>query len=671
MEDSTKTKRIHELRRLVAYHRERYHTDDAPEISDAAYDSLVRELAQLEDQTGERSGEVDVVGGSVSAAFSKVTHPVRQWSFDNIFSQSELTEWTARAHRMLAQEDVNPDRVSYVVEHKIDGLKLVLHYEAGQLVRALTRGDGVVGENVTHTAKTIRTIPETLSKPVSLLCVGEVWLSDAEFKRINAARQDAGEPLFANPRNAAAGSIRQLDPAVATERNLSIHVYDIDQLTVHDTGVAVPETQWAELELLSTLGLPTNPHSALLHTVEEIQSYYDQWVQTHSSLEYGVDGVVIKINEIPYQRLLGYTAKSPRYGIAYKFPAEQSTTVIEDIVLQIGRTGVITPVAIVTPTVIDGSTVSRATLHNEDFIAEKDVRIGDTVIIQKAGDIIPEIVSVMLDLRPEDTQAYVFPSVVDGCGGDGSIERIPGEAAYRCVSLDADHIRRLQLYHFVSKACFNIDGVGPKIIDALLDAGLITDAVDLFTLTHEDFLTLPAFKERAATNALQAIASARSVTLPRFLFALSIPFVGAETAQILTRHFGSLPAIQNASLSDLCAVYGIGNTVATSISEWMSLPEHRQLIDRLQTHVSIESAEPVSSSLGGKTFVLTGTLQHYTRDQAKDMIRARGGTIASSVSKKTDFVVVGTEPGSKAAQAQALGVTILDEAAFRSYIGSA
>ena len=665
------SQRREELRAVVAHHHKRYHEDDAPEISDAAYDALVRELATLEADAAD--GRVtDQVGGTPSDAFAKVTHPVRQWSFDNIFSLEELRDWTDRVVRTLEQEDVSEPTPSYVLEHKIDGLKLIVHYTEGVLTRALTRGDGVTGEDVTHTARTITSIPHQLQQPVSCICVGEVWLSAEEFARINQERAATDTPLFANPRNAAAGTLRQLDPAVAATRQLSFFAYDIDQLDTGPTAITPPVTQWEELQLLAALGLPTNEHAAIASGPAEIQAYYDQWLTAHEDLSYGVDGVVIKVNEIAYQRMLGYTAKAPRFGIAYKFPAEQSTTVVEDIFVQVGRTGVVTPVAAVRPTLIDGSTVSRATLHNEDFILEKDVRVGDTVIIQKAGDIIPEIVSVMPELRPPDTVPYGFPKQVAACGGDGSIERVPGEAAYRCVSLDSDEIRRLQLYHFVSKQCLNIDGIGPKIIDLVYEHQLVREPADIFTLQAEDFLSLPGFKERSAQNAVTAIAAAKTVPLDRLLFGLSIPFVGAETARVLVDQYGSLEALQKATVDDLRAVYGIGETVAESVVTWFAAPENQSRLQAILTHVTpvVESVSIEETWFSGKTVVLTGTLENYTRDEAKALVRRGGGTVASTVSSKTDAVVVGADPGQKAARARELGIAVLDEDAFTSLVGS-
>jgi DNA ligase (NAD+) len=668
MNESDK-ERLLQLRKTVAHHREQYHGKDAPEISDEAYDTLLEELATLEERVEGKRTESETVGGATSEAFAKVNHTVRQWSFDNVFTPEELVEWDARVRKQLAEADVSESDLAYVVEHKIDGLKLVIEYEAGELFRASTRGDGITGEDVTHTARTISSLPAKLNQPVSLICVGEVWLSQNEFKRINEARESAKEPTFANPRNAAAGSLRQLDPAVAKERNLSLTVYDLDALEPV-TGVVAPDTQEQELQLLHQLGLPTNEHVKLCKTVSAVEAYYQTWVQKHNDLPYGVDGVVLKVNRVAHQRALGYTAKAPRFGVAYKFPATEATTVVEDIALQVGRTGVVTPVAHLRPVHIDGSTVSRATLHNEDNIKRLDVRVGDTVIIRKAGDIIPEIISVMESLRPKKTKPYTFPKKVDCCGGDGSIERIPGEAAYRCVSVDSDELYRERLYYFVSKAALNIDGVGPKIIDALLDNGLIATHADLFTLKEGDVKDLPGFQDKAAENVIKAIKEAASVPLHRFLVGLSIDGVGEETARLLADRFGSFSALEKADESTIAAIYGVGDTVAKSVRMWFENKSNQKLLADLLPHLKIANPKPIvaSEDFADKTFVLTGTLINYTRDEAKDIIRKRGGKVSSSVSKKTDFVLVGSDPGSKAKQAEELGVKTLTESEFEALI---
>jgi DNA ligase (NAD+) len=608
----------------------------------------------------------------VSEAFAKVKHTVRQWSFDNVFTKEELREWDIRVKRLITEADHSLSLLSYVAEHKIDGLKLVIEYERGELVRASTRGDGVIGENVTHTATTISSLPKRLKQPVDLICVGEVWLGDKEFERINKERERTGEPLFANPRNAAAGSLRQLDPAVAASRKLSLTVYDIDFFSANGTGLRTPETQWEELQLLATLGLPTSKDSKLCKNISEVQQFYEAWLKKRDTIPHGIDGVVMKVNAVTQQRLLGYTAKAPRFGMAYKFPAVEATTVVEDIALQVGRTGVITPVAHLRPVLIDGSTVSRATLHNEDNIARLDIRVGDTIVLRKAGDIIPEILSVVLSLRPKNTKPYKFPKTVPECGGDGSIERIPGEAAYRCVSKDSGALHRHRLYYFVSKGALNVDGVGPKLIDLFLEYGLISTYADLFTLTEGDLRDLPGFKEKAARNVTKAIEAARRIPLYRLLIGLSIENVGEETARLIADTFGTIEAIKRASREDIAAIYGVGEVVADSLVSWFEDSLHQKTLAELLPHLTIESPTPMATStaLEGKTFVLTGTLSSMTRDDAKDHIRQLGGNISSNVSKKTDFIVVGADPGSKVAEAERLGVKMLTEAEFKKLIKS-
>jgi DNA ligase (NAD+) len=665
-----KVSHLAKLRAVVAYHQQKYHTDDAPEISDQAYDALVQELMRLEEQLeGKVSHVSQAVGSAPSSAFAKVKHQVRQWSFDNVFNFDELQAWEERLYRYLDKEGFVTKDVAYAAEHKIDGLKLVMEYRAGELVRALTRGDGEVGEDVTHTARTIASLPHTLKYPVDLLCVGEVWMGQAEFVALNARQQKNGEATFANPRNAAAGSLRQLDPAVAKERALSLFVYDVDVFEERQAKLAAPTTQWEELQLLKELGLPTNPYPRLCRTLVEVQAYYEEWKTKSETLPYGVDGIVIKANDINVQQVAGYTAKSPRFGIAYKFPALETTTVVEAIDLQVGRTGVVTPVAHLRAVVVDGSTVTRATLHNEDQIERLDVRVGDTIIIRKAGDVIPEVVSVVKELRPKNTKPYHFPEKVLACGGDGSIERVPGTAAYRCVSLDSDFLRRQKMYYFVSKNALNMDGVGPRIIDTLLDHMLITDAVDLFTLTSADLLSLPGFKQKAADNAVAAITAARTVPLARLLVGLSIEHVGEETARLLAKYFRTIPALFKAKEEELIAVDGVGEIVAASILMWQKNPHEQDLLKRLLVHLQITNDEAVSSNkLAGKSFVFTGSLLMLSRDEAGELVRAHGGTVSSAVSKKTAYVVAGGDPGSKLSEAKKHGVSVLTEEEFKALV---
>jgi len=666
---TARQKRIIALRKLIAHHNQRYHVEDNPEISDEAYDSLAQELRSLEQvENGQLSPVSEQVGAPAAAAFAKVRHQVRQWSFDNAFTREDVEDWEERVKRNLAEADVVSMTLEYVLEHKLDGLKVVLQYQAGQLVQAVTRGDGVIGEDVTHTVRTITSLPEQLTLPVDMICVGEVVLSHTEFIRLNNQRTKQSEPLFANPRNAASGSLRQLDPAVAAARKLSIYCYDIDFFNPRETAVSVPTTQQQELQLLQQLALPVSPNTKLVASVAAIDDWYTSWQTQRDTLPYDIDGVVIKINHVAVQRALGYTAKAPRFGIAYKFPAAQATTTVEAIQLQVGRTGVVTPVAHLRPVRIAGSTVSRATLHNEDEIKRLDVRVGDTVILEKAGDIIPKVLSVLTELRPAKSRPYRFPKSVPGCGGDGAIERVPGTAAYRCMVAESDFLQRQKWYHFVSKKAFNIDGVGPKIIDALLDATVIATYADLFTLTVGDIVDLPGFQTKAAENVIAAIAAARTISLDRLLVGLSIDAVGEETARVVAQKFGSVRAVQTASVSDISSIYGVADTVALAITAWFANPLNQSALDALLEQIRIEAPPVTVNTLAGKTFVITGTLTQLTRDEAKEQIRQAGGKVANSVSKKTDYVVVGQAAGSKAAQARVLAVPCVTEAEFLALI---
>jgi DNA ligase (NAD+) len=491
-------------------------------------------------------------------------------------------------------------------------------------------------------------------------------LPKSEFERINKEREELGEPVFANPRNAAAGSLRQLDPAITATRKLDFFAYDIDLYQGGEPAPEQPQSQWDELDLLKQLGLPVNEHAKQCSSLEAISQYYEDWKTTHESLPYGVDGIVIKTDSVELQERAGYTAKAPRFGVAYKFPAVETTTVVEGIELQIGRTGVLTPVAHLRPVVVDGSTVSRATLHNEDQIKRLDVRVGDTIVLRKAGDVIPEVVMVLTELRPKKTKPYSFPDTVMGCGGDGRIERIPGTAAYRCVSLESDFIRQQKLYYFVGKTAFNIDGIGPSTIDALLLAGRISDAADLFELEEDDFLTLPGFKEKSAKNAVMAIEKAKTVTLSRLLVGLSIELVGEETALLLSHNFGSVEKLRVATHEEIESIYGIGSVVADSVIAWQQNQKEQLLLKKLIKYLTVIPDESPTGTgvFSGKTLLFTGTLSSLARTEAEDKARRAGAKIVSSISKKTDFLVVGENPGSKVAAAKKLGVTQLSESEF-------
>jgi DNA ligase (NAD+) len=499
-----------------------------------------------------------------------------------------------------------------------------------------------------------------LKEKSSVIVSGEAWLSDTELARINSERRKIGEPMFANTRNAAAGSLRQLDPRIAANRKLESFIYDVEGSN--------QKTQITELEHLKKLGFNVNSYHRLCKTIDDIERYYTSWISKRGKEDFHIDGVVIKVNSIRMQKALGHTAKAPRYAVAYKFPAEQVTTAVEDIVLQVGRTGVLTPVAHLKPVQVAGAMVSRATLHNEDFIKEKDIRIGDTVILQRAGDVIPEVVEVMKALRTGNEKKWQFPKKVPLCGGDGSVERITGQAAYRCKHKGGFVQQRRKLEHFVSKKALDIDGLGKEQVAVFLEKGLIQDAADIFTFKEGDLLSLPRFAEKSVANVLAAIDTARQVPLYRLLIGLSIPQVGEETARDIAEHFGTLKNLQKANLEELQAIDGVGEIVARSVYEWFHDKNNQKLLDKLLKQIKIQKSPPAlhttRSMLRGKTFVLTGTLSEMTRDEAKEKICARGGKVSGSVSQKTDYVVAGTDPGSKYNEAKRFGVKILGEQEF-------
>ncbi len=658
-------KRVSQLQEVINYHRGLYHTHDAPEISDEVYDSLVQELSSLEQQYPElktQNSPTERVGGEPLKEFVKVTHAVQQWSFDDVFDEQSLEKWNEKVFNFIKKGGVQDELVEYCSELKIDGLKVILTYEDGVLVRGATRGDGTVGEDVTENIKTIKDIPLRLNKNVSLIAIGEAWIGKSELQKINKEREKNGEPLYANTRNLAAGTLRQLDPKIVAQRNLHAFIYDIENFVAEKI-----ETQAKELELLHELGFVTNPHTVVCKNLAEVETFYKHWVHKKDSLEYGLDGIVLKINSRKIQEALGYTGKSPRWGVAYKFPAEQVTTVIEDIVFQVGRTGVVTPVAHLRSVLVAGSTVSRATLHNEDEIKRLDVRIGDTVIIQKAGDVIPDIVRVVRELRTGKEKPFKWPTHVPLCGGDGAIERVAGTAAWRCVVKDSYEQQKRKLHYFASKGALNIEDMGPKIIDQLLDAELIAEYADIFTLKKGDLLALPRFAEKSADNLLASIEKARKTTLPRFLISLSIPQVGEETAHDIANHFKTIEKIRSATEEELLAIPGIGPIVAESVATFFKDKKNKKIVDDLLAYISLQKtvdSQQKEEKLKGKTFVLTGTLQTMSRDEAKEKIRALGGDVSSSVSKETDYVVAGESAGSKLDKARELGVKILSESDF-------
>ena len=649
--------RAKKLQETLSYHGHRYYVLDTPEISDEAYDALMVELLALEKEhpsLQSPDSPTQRVGGKTLEKFEKITHVVPQWSFDNVFSEEEFCLFHERVKKAVGKDP------TYVCELKIDGFKIVLTYKKGVLVAAGTRGDGVIGENVTENIRTIRSIPLRLNKLLDCIVEGEIWLPKNEFARINKEREREGLPIFANPRNAAAGSVRQLNTSEVAKRKLDCFVYDIARIEGGE-----PKTQFEELALLEALGFRVNPHRILAKDISGVFAYWKKWTPKRDNEAYLIDGVVLKVNERSMQERLGYTAKSPRFGVAYKFPAEEATTVVEDIQLQVGRTGVVTPVAHLRPVRIAGSLVSRATLHNEDQIAKLDVRIGDTVILRKAGDVIPEVLRVLTDLRSGKEKKYRFPEYVEACGGH--IERIPGMAAYRCVNKNSFTQLRRRMAYFTSKGAFNIEGLGPKIVEALMKAELVSSPDNFFTLKKGDLLNLEHFAEKSADNLLTAIDERRSITLARFLTALSIEHVGEETAIDIAGALGSIEAVMTASEAELMEIDGVGEIVAHSLITWMKNSEHKAMLKRLLKQVTVLAEKKrvlKSSSLSGKTVVLTGGMESLSRDEAKARVREAGGDVSSSVSKSTDYVVAGADAGSKLDKAKELGITVLSEQEF-------
>lgn len=687
--------RYAKLKDTINHYRWLYHVYDREEIPEAARDSLMHELGTLEKEYPELvapDSPTQRVGGAPLGQFVKVRHTVEQWSFNDAFTEEEVREFDARVKRFLKRNEP----VEYVCELKIDGLKVVLTYEKGLLKTAATRGDGIVGEDVTHNVRTIESVPLSLTRAVDIVVEGEVWMSEKSLEALNVQQKKKKLPPFANPRNAAAGSLRQLDPRVAASRRLDSFIYDVAQTSdvparLNGRSGGLPDTQYKELNYLRELGFKVNPHFELAGSVGEILDYWKKWRTKNKAQGYWVDGIVIKVNEHTLQQELGYTGKSPRFAIAFKFPAEQVTTVVEAIALQVGRTGVLTPVAHLRPTSVAGSIVSRATLHNEDEIKRLDVRVGDTVILQKAGDVIPDIVKVLTELRTGREKKYKWPTRVPECGGDGHIERVPGEAAWRCVYKHSFAQERRKLRHFASKGALHIEGLGPSTVDALLEKGLVQHFDDFFTLTEGDLLMLEGFAEVSAKKLVDSIKKvanmpAGGVSLTRFLTGLSIPHVGEETALLLAQHFKTIDGIAKASGpartagtiqsggEKLSAIHGIGPIVAEAIVDWFAEVENKKLIERLKKHLTIQNLHSSISrslasrelplALAGKTLVLTGTLESLSRDEAKEKIRKCGGSVSASVSKKTFAVVAGQDPGSKLTDAQKLGVTVLTEQAF-------
>lgn len=666
--------RIEKLKEKIKDLNYKYFVLDKSEVSESVRDSLKRELIDLETKFPEfitPDSPTQRVGSVLSGKFKEQAHKSPKMSLADVFSADEIRDWYERITKLVSEP------IEFVCELKIDGLNITIQYEKGQYIRALTRGDGKTGEDVTHTVKTIESIPLKLNDEIDLEVSGEVYFPKKSFEELNRAQSAAGLPLFANPRNAAAGSVRQLDPQITASRKLDMFCYHIDRNTLHEDI----KTQEDVLKSLKHLGLRICDHYKKFSDIEDVIKFCDHWHKKRESLPFEIDGIVIKVNNLEQQKLMGFTAKAPRFACAYKFPAAQVSSKILDIILQVGRTGAVTPVAVMTPTLVAGSTISRATLHNEDEIRKKDIRIGDTVIIQKAGDVIPEVVEVIKDLRTGHEKVFHFPKACPICGSP--IERKNEEAAYHCTNKNCYAREKEGIIHFVSKKAFDIDGLGEKIVIQFMDAGLIRDAADIFLLKPEDVMDLDLFKEKRTNNLFKNIEKAKTIALERFLFSLGIRYLGEQSsydfAKFLVSHSKDknnfdisrlLGIMKNSNVEEIKNIDGIGEKIGETLFEWFQDEKNQNYLKKLADVGIILTTHSLESTgkLAGKSFVLTGTLIDFTRDQAKDLIKQKGGKIHSSITKDTTYLVVGESAGSKLKKAQELGITTLTETEFKKLL---
>jgi len=656
--------RAEELRAQLRDASHRYYVLDAPTLSDAEYDRLFRELEQIEADHPDLitpDSPTRRVGAAPSEKFAKVTHRRQMMSLANAMTEDEFLEFDARVHRSFGDEPLR-----YVVEPKLDGLAVTLRYENGRLVQGATRGDGLTGEDVTANLRTIKMVPLQLGgrPPAVFEARGEVFINKRDFVRMNEEREKAGEPTFVNPRNCAAGSLRQLDPRITAQRPLSIFFYEVGE-----TPGLTFATHWEKLALLRELGLRTNPENALCESLPEVKEKYRRMLAMRHELPYEIDGSVVKVDSEDQRRRLGAVSRTPRWAIAYKFPAEEEATTIEDIFVSVGRTGALTPVAALKPVHVGGVTVSRATLHNEDELRRKDVRVGDRVFLRRAGDVIPEIVRVILESRPADSRSWEMPKQCPACGTP--VVREEGEAITRCPNpaCPAKSVSRLR--HFASRLAMDIEGLGVETSTQLTETGLVKTPADLYRLTYDQLVGLDRFADLSARNLLAAIEASKRRPLRHVIYALGIRMVGEATAVALARRFGSLEALTNASVEDLQSVRDVGPEVARQIHDFLALPGQREMIGQLLAagvSPEPEAAAAAAGSLAGKTVVLTGTLAQYSREAAKAEIERRGGRVSGSVSRKTDLVVAGGDAGSKVKKAQELGVRVVDEDGFRELL---
>jgi len=658
--------RVEKLREEIRRYDYYYYVLNQPLISDAEYDRLFRELQELERRYPELvtpDSPTQRVGAPPAEEFAPVEHAIPMLSLQNCFNDEELEEWDDRVRRLLGGEPVE-----YVCEPKLDGLSVELVYVDGVFTVGSTRGDGRVGEDVTRNLRTIKQVPLRLfpldgKVPRLLEARGEVYMEKEAFRRLNEERERAGEPLFANPRNAAAGSLRQLDPNVTASRPLKIFFYAMGRAE----GIEIR----SQVELLTTfpkLGLPVNPLWKLCKTLDEVKAFYRELLGMRHELPYEADGMVVKVNDFRQREILGEVSRAPRWAIAYKFPAEEATTRVLDIIVQVGRTGALTPVAILEPVEVSGATVSRATLHNEDEIRRKDVRIGDWVIVRRAGEVIPEVVKSIPERRTGQEREFRMPERCPACGGP--VVRPPGEVAYRCENLSCPARIKESIRHFASRRAMDIEGLGEKLVDKLVETGLVRKLSDIYRLKKEDLVNLERMGEKSAQNLLEQIERSKNAGLARLIFALGIRYVGEHLAEVLAEHFPSLEALSKADYYELIQIPEIGPRIAQSIVDFFKNEENRKLIQELkELGVKTEAEKPKEGPLSGKTFVFTGTLSAFTREEARRLVESLGGRVASGVSRKVDYVVVGADPGEKLRKAQELGITILTEEEFRRLVG--
>ena len=649
--------KLRALRAKLLYHAKRYYVDDDPEISDYEYDMMYAELLKLEAEHPEffdPSSPSQRVGGKPLDKFEKVTHTVQMNSLSDVFSFEELREFLDRVAETVPNAE-------YSVEPKIDGLSVSLRYENGVFVQGATRGDGFVGEDVTQNLRTIFSIPMQLPEPLNLTVRGEVYMPRAVFERINLAREGAGQALLANPRNAAAGSLRQLDPKIAAERKLDIFIFNFQEGSFYLDGKE-PQTHIETLSRLAELGFKTLENTAVSNNAEGIIAHIQRLGELRDGLAYDIDGVVIKINDLATRTRLGEGTNTPKWAVAYKFPPEQKQTKLEDVVVAVGRTGVLTPTAILSPVRLAGTTVSRATLHNLELIRERDIRIGDIVTVQKAGDIIPEVVKSHPELRSPNVKEFFMPEFCPSCG-EPVFYDADESAATRCTNSRCPAQLSRSIEHFASKDAMSIDGLGPQIVEALLQNGLITDAADLYSLTAEDVAKMERMGEKSAQNLIDAIEKSKNAGLERLVYALGIRNVGEVAAAALAAHYGTLEALQGATVEELCSIEDFGQITAECVTNFFSHPQNIELCQRLSAAglLTVSTAKPADDLFKGLTFVLTGTLPTMSRDEAGEKIKAAGGKVSGSVSAKTHFVVAGEAAGSKLTKARTLGVPVIDE----------